>query len=220
MSSPVPHPWQPLRDRLEAFWAERAPEADGAHDLHHLRRVWRNARAIAATEPGVDLAVLVAAAYLHDLVNPPKDDPERSAASRLSAAQAEPILAGMGLEPERAAAAAHAIEAHSFSAGIEPRTLEARILQDADRLEALGAIGLARCFYTGGKLGSALWAPEDPLGLTGRTLDDRRYAVDHFPAKLLRLQDGMRTAEGWRLAEARTRLLRAFLEQLALELGE
>lgn len=206
--------WQ---ERFEAFWAA-APGGDGAHDVHHLRRVWRSARKIAAAEPGADLLVLLAAAYLHDLVNPPKDSPLRSRASRLSAEKAVPLLEGMGLDPDRARAAAHAIEAHSYSAGIPPATLEARILQDADRLEALGAIGLARCFYTGGKMGTALWEAGDPLGRSGRALDDRLYSVDHFPLKLMRLPDLMTTAEGRRLARRRTRVLALFLGQLEREL--
>jgi len=206
--------WQ---ERLEAFWADR-PEGDGAHDVHHLRRVWRSARKIAAAEPGADLLVLLAAAYLHDLVNQPKDSPLRAQASRLSAQAAGPLLEGMGLDAGRAWAAAHAIEAHSYSAGIEPRSLEARILQDADRLEALGAIGLARCFYTGGKMGTALWEAEDPLGRSGRVLDDRAFSVDHFPLKLLRLPELMTTAEGRRLARRRTRVLALFLGELEREL--
>ena len=208
--------WQ---ERLEAFWA-KAPDGDGAHDVHHLRRVWRSARRIARTEPGTDLTVLLAAAYLHDLVNPPKDSPLRSQASRLSAERAQGLLEELGLAPDRARAAAHAIEAHSFSAALAPRTLEARILQDADRLEALGAIGLARCFYTGGKMKSSLWHAGDPMGRSGRDLDDRSFSIDHFPLKLLRLQHGMQTAEGRRLARRRTRVLELFLKELERELAE
>jgi uncharacterized protein len=207
------------RERLEAFWAVR-PETDGAHDVHHLRRVWHSARRIAATEAGVDRVVLLAAAYLHDLVNPPKDSPLRSRASTLSAEAAGPVLAGLGLAPERIGRAAHAIAAHSFSAGIEPETVEARILQDADRLEALGAIGLARCYYTGGKLGGGLWEAADPFGRSARDLDDRRWATDHFRLKLLKLEGLMRTDEGRRLARRRTRVLTAFLRQLERELRE
>jgi len=203
--------------RFEAFWAER-PGGDGAHDVHHLRRVWRSAQRIAATEPGADGLVLLAAAYLHDLVNPPKDSPLRSQASRLSAEAALPLLATMGFAPDQVQAVAHAIEAHSFSAAIEPRTPEARILQDADRLEALGAIGLARCYYTGGKLGSSLWDADDPLGRSGRALDDATCSTDHFPLKLLRLPGLMRTAEGRRLARRRARILELFLGQLEREL--
>jgi uncharacterized protein len=207
------------RCRFEAFWAQ-APsgDLDAAHDLHHLRRVWRSARHIAEAEGGVDLVVLLAAAYFHDLVNPPKDSPLRSQASALSAREARPLLAQMGFPRESLDAVAHAIEAHSFSAAVEPVTPEARVLQDADRLEALGAIGLARCYYTGGKLGSSLWHPEDPVGQGDRVRDDARYATDHFQLKLLQLPEKMRTREGRRMAGRRARVLRLFLKQLELEL--
>ncbi len=205
--------------RFEAHWAAEGA-ADAAHGIHHFRRVWRSARAIARAEGEGDLLVLLAGAYFHDAVNPPKDSPLRSRASRLSAEAATGILGGMGFDPARLPGVAHAIEAHSFSAGIEPRTPEARILQDADRLEALGAIGLARCFYTGGRMGGSLWHAEDPFGRGGRALDDSAYSVDHFPLKLLRLASLMRTAEGRRLAEGRTRVLRRFLADLERELAE
>jgi uncharacterized protein len=211
----------PCQARLEAFWAKAgAADGDAAHGLHHFRRVWNAARRIAATESGADLQVLLAAAYLHDLVNPPKDSPLRDQASRLSAEQARPLLAGLGFAPGQVDAVAHAIEAHSFSAGIEARTLEARILQDADRLEALGAIGLARCFYTGGRMGTSLWAAEDPFGRSDRALDDRNFSLDHFAVKLLRLPERMHTAEGRRLGRRRARVLVLFMRQLEQELRE
>ena len=209
--------WQ---GRFEAYWAQASGAGDdGAHDVHHLRRVWRSACRIAQGEGPVDLLVLLAGAYFHDLVNPPKDDPLRAQASALSARAARELLAEQGFPGERLDAVAHAIEAHSYSAAVAPRTLEACILQDADRLEALGAIGLARCFYTGGKLGIALWHPDDPLGSSGRHLDDLAYSVDHFERKLLRLPDMMRTVTGRREAGRRARVLRLYLRQLAMELG-
>ena len=208
--------WQ---GRFEAHWAQ-APGGDGAHDVHHLRRVWRSARRLAQGESPVDLLVLLAGAYFHDLVNPPKNDPMRAQASALSARAARVVLADLAFPGERLDAVAHAIEAHSYSAAVEPRTLEARILQDADRLEALGAIGLARCFYTGGKMGTALWHPEDPLGRSDRPLDDLAYSIDHFERKLLRLPEQMRTVAGRRDAECRARVLRRYLRQLEAELGE
>jgi len=85
-------------------------------------------------------------------------------ASRLAAEKAISLLTGLRWSTDRQQAVAHAIEAHSFSAGIEPRTLEARILQDADRLDALGFMGVARCFYTAGRMGSSLYDPADPGG--------------------------------------------------------
>jgi len=92
----------------------------------------------------------------------------------------------------------HAIHAHSFSANVLPQTIEAKILQDADRLEALGAIGLARVFYVAGQLNTQLFHPEDPLA-EQRIADDTLYALDHFPLKLFKLPSLMHTAtpERW-----------------------
>ena len=114
-------------------------------------------------------------------------------------------------------AVAHAIQAHSFSAGIKPETLEARIVQDADRLESLGAIWLARVFYTSGALGRALFDSDDPLG-RDRQLDDASWTLDHFQKKLLRLPDTMQTAEGKRLAQHNVAFLVTYMAKLCAEL--
>ncbi len=161
---------------------------------------------------------LVAAACLHDLVTLPKDDPDRHTASRQSAEAARPILAAEGFSTEEIEAAAHAIEAHSYSAGVTPRTDAARILQDADRIEALGAIGLARVFAVSGALGRALWQGADPFAKQ-RQLDDSKWALDHFQTKLLRLPETMNTATGRALAHRRADRLRTYLGDLAEELG-
>lgn len=190
---------------------------DGSHDTTHLDRVWANARAIMAEEGG-DAELLAAAVLLHDSVRVEKSSPQRPHASRLAADRARTVLAGLGWMPARIEAAAHAIAAHSFSAGIAPETLEARILQDADRLEAIGAIGIARCFYTAGRMGSALYDPADPSA-AHRDLDDRAFAIDHFRAKLLTLEGGFQTPTGTRLARERTRVVADFLAAFEGEIG-
>ena len=206
--------WQAALERLAAGW----DSSDPSHDLEHCRRVWRLCQRIADGEAvAVDRLVLLAAAYLHDAVNPPKDSPERSRASRLSAERARELLGGLGFPAEKLAGVSHAIEAHSFSAGIAPETIEARMLQDADRMEALGAIGLARVFYVGGRLGSRLFDPDDPLA-ERRAPDDRRFAVDHFKLKLLRLPAQMKTRTGRRIAGERAAVLERYLEELVREL--
>lgn len=167
--------------------------ADPAHDEGHLRRVLAVARRIAAEEGPHDPAVLTAAALLHDLDAPPKDSPLRPEASRLSADAATGLLRGLGFPEALLPGVAHAIEAHSFSAGVEPVTPEARMLRDADRLDALGAVGIARCFAVGGALGRRLADPDDPLA-ERRPTDDSRWGLDHFRTKLLRLPEGMCTA--------------------------
>ncbi len=191
---------------------------DGSHDVSHILRVWRNAAAIAVTEPGCDQELLVAAVILHDCVAMEKNSPLRSQASRLAAARAGEIVGERGFSPERVAALAHAVAAHSFSAAIEPETLEARILQDADRLDAIGAIGIARCFYTGGRMGSGLYHPTDPRA-TDRPYDDARFALDHFDVKLFKIAEGFRTAAGQAMAEARLRTMRQFVADFLGEIG-
>lgn len=189
---------------------------DGSHDLSHLQRVWKNAAAIRAEESG-DAEVLLACALLHDCVAVEKNSPLRAQASRLSAEKASTILLSIGWEARKVQNVAHAIEAHSFSAGVAPVTLEAKILQDADRLDAIGILGAARCFYVAGRMGSALYDPADPAALE-RPLDDTRYAIDHFQTKLLTLADGFQTATGARFARLRQDRLRRFLDEFIDEI--
>lgn len=203
------------RARMAALWEGAS---DGAHDLGHLDRVWKSCRLIALDEPGADADVLAAAAYFHDVVNLPKDSPDRAQASRLSADLAVRELAAMGFDAGRMAAVHHAIAAHSFSAGIAPETIEARILQDADRLEALGAIGLARMFLIAGQMGGALFHAADPLAME-RALDDRRYALDHLEVKLFPVAATMQTETGRRMAEERAEWMESFRTRLLHEIG-
>lgn len=191
---------------------------DGSHDLSHIIRVWRNAAAIAAIERGCDLELLVAAVILHDCVAVEKDSPLRSQASRLAAARASEIMAEVGFAPERIAALAHVVAAHSFSAAIEPETLEARILQDADRLDAIGAIGIARCFYVGGRMGSGLYHPTDPRA-ADRAYDDVRFALDHFDVKLFKIAKGFRTPAGQAMAAVRLQTMHRFVDEFLGEIG-
>ncbi|AXA91190.1 HD domain-containing protein [Massilia sp. YMA4] len=197
--------WQP---RLEVL-ACAATGDDGAHDLNHLHRVWGNARRLLADHPEADALVVLAACYLHDLVNLPKNHPERHLASRQAAQLACAQLTELAFPAALVPGVAHAIETHSFSANLEPHTIEARIVQDADRLDALGAVGLARMFYTAGRMGSALAHDSDPAGLH-RVLDDKAYSLDHIVVKLATLPGTMRTAAGRRLGEARLRQLQDF----------
>lgn len=190
---------------------------DGAHDIGHLGRVFANAMRIQAIEGG-DAELLAGACLLHDCVAVEKDSPLRAQASRLAADKARGILADLGWAADRIEACAHAILTHSFSAGIEPETLEAKILQDADRLDAIGMIGVARLFYVAGRMRSGLYDPADPLA-ESRPLDDRRFAVDHFPAKLFKLADGFRTGAGKALAAERDRRLHQFREMFFEEIG-
>ena len=199
----------PLNDQTE----------DGSHDSSHLIRVWNNARTIQAEEGG-DLELIAAAVLLHDCVYVPKNSPDRKSASVLAAQKARTVLADLlGWEQPRVELVADAIASHSFSAGIEPKSLEGRILQDADRLDAIGLIGIARCFYTAGRLGTPLYDPSDPRGKE-RELRDDRFALDHFPRKLLRLADALQTSTGQRLARERHAALQRFYYGFLEEIGD
>jgi uncharacterized protein len=207
--------WLP---RLVAI-AAAAGTGDAAHDVQHLQRVWASAQGLLAQEPGADALVVMAACFLHDLVNLPKDAPDRKEASRRSARLARHQLAWLGFPPGKLDAVAHAIEAHSFSAAIAPASLEARIVQDADRLDALGAVGLARMFYISGRLGRALAHGADPLALH-RERDDMAYALDHIAEKLAQLPGRMQTAAGRKVAHERLALMVAFREAFVAEWGQ
>ena len=204
-----------LRDRLRAVVAQQMA-TDPAHDLAHLDRVSVNARAMA--DASTDMTVLLAACYLHDLVNLPKNAPNRHLASRQSAIESEPILREFGLTDAQIEATKHAIEAHSFSANIPPKTPEARILRDADRLDALGAIGIARNFSVSGALGRTLYDAADPFA-ANRPLDDLHFSIDHWKVKLLNLPDDMLTVAGKQIAQKRVARMIRFLEEFADEIG-
>lgn len=215
MTDHVFAPFGPLAEKLLPHALGNTE--DGSHDLSHLVRVWNNAATIQRTEGG-DAEALCAAALLHDCVSVEKNSPDRPFASRLAAQKASALLADLGWSQERTRAVAHAVEAHSFSANIEPTTLEAKILQDADRLDAIGVIGAARCFYIAGRMGSGLYDWRDPLA-ESRPLDDRRFALDHFRTKLFRLASGFRTETGRRMAQQRHQRLEAIFDDFLAEAG-
>ena len=207
--------WQ---SRFERWLDENHATHDAAHDISHFRRVWMTAQKIMANQ-AVDSLVVLTACYFHDIVSLPKNHPQRSQSSRLAASKTLDILRRdfPDFSSERYAAVEHAIEAHSFSAGIAPHSLEAKIVQDADRLEALGAIGLARVFAVSGALGVPLFDADDPFA-DARPLDDRAFALDHFQTKLLRLPDTMQTEMGRELARHNADFLIQFMAKLSAEL--
>jgi uncharacterized protein len=190
---------------------------DVAHDVEHIRRVVANARQLADLE-GARLDVVVPAAWLHDCVVVAKNSPDRPRASAMAAAEATRLLASWDYPAELLPGIAHAVEAHSFSAGIPPRTIEAGVLQDADRLDALGAVGLARCLMLGATFGRPLYVAGDPF-CEHRPPDDALSSVDHFYTKLLTLAPQFNTKAGRAEAERRTGTLRRFLDDLRDELS-
>jgi len=189
---------------------------DPTHDTAHALRVAHWTLRLGGAD--VDAREAIAAALLHDAVNPPKDSPERVLSSLRSAEQARARLGSLGFGPESVERIADAVRDHSFSRGAVPATPLGRALQDADRLEALGAIGLLRCISTGVGLGAAWFHADDPWA-ESRPRDVARYSVDHFFTKLLTLPATMRTEAGRAEAERRAAFLREFLAQLGDELA-
>ncbi len=208
--------WPLWEAHFERFVGQRSSQADAAHDLAHVHRVVANARRLAASE-NARLEIVLPAAWLHDCVTVPKDSEQRRIASALASQTASDFLRGSGYPAGLVPDIEHAIEAHSFSAGVVPETREARVVQDADRLDALGAIGIARCLMLGGSIGKELYDQGEPFPDT-RTPDDATNVLDHFYLKLLRLADSMTTATGRAEAQRRTAFMREYLQQLGREI--
>lgn len=199
------------------IWLETQLHEDAAHDMAHIKRVVKNARSILEEETA-DRSVVIAAAWLHDCVNLPKNNPERQNASTLAAGKAVEFLKDTSFPAQKLPLVAHAIEAHSFSANISAETPEAKIVQDADRLDALGAVGIARCFSVGGALDSPVYNASDPF-CASREPDDSRWTLDHFYTKLFRLPGKMNTPAARTIAEKRAAYMTGFLKQLATEIA-
>jgi len=202
--------------RCETWLTTSDVTCDAAHGLSHIRRVVANVKGLAQSG-NPNLAVVIPAAWLHDCVSVAKNSPLRSQGSELAAKAAVEFLRTAGYPVEHLKGIGHAIAAHSFSAGIVPETLEAKIVQDADRLDALGAIGIARCLQTGTSMGSTLYDLDDPFA-DNRIADDRMSTVDHFYTKLLTLADTMQTEVGRSEANLRTDFMRQYLQQLRREI--
>ncbi len=203
--------------RLEEIARVAARTAEPAHDFGHVRRVAASARAIAEAERA-DPDVVLPAALLHELFSLPKDHPDSPRSGILCAERAADALTGEGYPEETIKAVAYCIRVHPFSLGVVPETLEAKVLQDADRLDALGAVGIARCFAVGAALGRPFYHPEDPFAHS-RPLDDKQWTLDHFPRKLLRLPETLHTETARAMARERTAFIEAFLAQLGREIG-
>ena len=192
---------------------------DPSHDLAHIERVLRSALLISEQEGG-SLDVIIPSVWFHDLINLPKNHAERHKASEYSANRAIELLKEQGLEDDKILSEIHhAILAHSFSAGVESRTIEAKIVQDADRLDSLGCIGMMRTFAVSGILGRPLFDLDDPFA-RHRDLDDASYALDHFEVKLFKIAQTLNTKTAQDIAQERVSYMKAFLERLEDEIIE
>jgi uncharacterized protein len=190
-----------------------------AHDFEHIIRVYKNAEMISKQEESVDLDIVLAAALLHDLVVYPKGSSKTINSADDSAEIAKKILLEYKNYPrEKIEKVADAIRTHSYSKRLIPETLEGKILQDADRLDAIGAIGIARTFSVGGSENRSLYNPTDPFCESERQLDDTQWTLDHIKKKLMILKNSMHTKTAKKIAEERTEFMELFLNQLRKEI--
>ncbi len=196
--------------------AEARATREPAHDFLHVLRVAANARRIATAE-GARVAIAEPAAALHELFNYPKGHPDSPRSGDVCAEHARVVLRAEGVSDEDAEAIATCIREHPFSRGIVGTTIESRVLQDADRLDAIGAIGIARCMATCAEMKRPFYSPIDPF-CTERALDDKAWGIDHFYKKLLRIPDTLHTATARAMASERVAAMTQFLAQLAREI--
>ena len=201
--------------KFETKISEIATADDPAHDLLHFKRVVQTAKKLCAAEKG-KFEVVVPAAWLHDFVIVPKNSPIRSQASKLSAQGAIEFLNEIRYPKKFFDEIAHAIEGHSFSANIDVKTIEAKIVQDADRLDGLGAIGIARCFATAGLLKRPFYSDDDPFCKV-RHHDDAQFTIDHFYKKLFKTAETLKTQSGIEEGLLRVDVMKKYLSQLSAE---
>ena len=196
--------------------SEIATNEDPAHDLLHFERVVATAKVFCEVEKG-NPHIIVPAAWLHDFVIVPKNSPLRSQASKIAAEKAIEYLKSVNYPSEFHSEIFHAIEAHSFSANIETKTLEAKIVQDADRLDGVGAIGIARCFATAALLKRPFYFDQDPF-CEDREPNDLVFTVDHFYKKLFKTVETLKTESGKQEGKLRAQVMKEYLAQLKREI--
>jgi uncharacterized protein len=206
--------------RLKAEASALARSAEPAHDFFHVERVVGNALAVARGEDASEevRAAAATAALLHELFTLPKNHPDSARAGDRCADKARELLDVEGAPTWLITPVCEAIRDHSFSKGVVPDALPSRFLQDADRLDALGAIGLARMWATCADMKRPFYAPEDPFCAT-RAPDDKLWGLDHVFKKLLVIPERLHTKTARALAEERVAFLRTYVAQLGREIN-
>ena len=202
-----------LLEKAKVFY----DNGDPGHDFAHILRVVDNCRRF-GRDVNANLELLLPAAVLHDVVNLPKNHPERLQASQMAAEKSRQVLSDAGYNEAEISKIAEIITEHSYSLGRKPSSIESAVLQDADKLDALGAIGIMRTVSCGCRMGAAYYEPSEPIPCT-RALNDKAFTVDHFFTKLFKLHELMNTALAKSEANDRVHFMRGFLDQLAGEVS-
>ena len=201
---------------IHEYVKKRMKKNDPAHDFEHVLRVCKNTEKICIKEKANKKLVLYAA-LLHDMVSYPKNHKKSKSSSTKSSFEAKKILQKFSFPDDEIKIITDAISSHSFSKNKKAKTLEGKILQDADRLDAIGAIGIARTFAVGGSESRSFYNVLDPF-CNKRNPDDKSWTLDHFFKKLLLIENKMNTSSGKKEARIRTRILRNFLTSLKREI--
>ena len=199
-------------ENLKKVVKSKLGKNDPAHDFEHVMRVYRNAERICKSENG-NKKLILSAVLLHDIIK----IKNRKDSALKSAKLSEKILKDYSFSNDQIKIICDAIKEHSFSKGKIPSTIEGKILQDADRLDAIGSIGLARVFSFSGSNNRPFYDPKDPFS-KNRSLNDNKWTIDHFYEKLLTLEQKMNTKTGKTIAKKRTKTLKDFLKELKNEI--
>ncbi len=197
-------------------------EADSAHDFDHILRVLALAERIGAAE-GADMEILRPAVLLHD-IGRPEELRDGSCHAQVGAQKAQQILADW--PQEKLEAITHAIASHRFRENTKPQTLEAKVLFDADKLDCIGAVGVARAYVIGGLMGQRLWGEVDAryvealredASLAQRSLSSHHTPVHEFAFKLSQIKDLLYTSTAKEIAAERDRFMSGFFLRLENE---
>jgi uncharacterized protein len=200
------------------FVQDTLKNAEGGHDWWHIHRVWTNAKLIAKTEKA-DLLIIELAALLHDIA----DSKFHNGDEEVGPTTAGKYLHSIGIEEDTVLHVQNIIRYMSFKSGFDMpafHSIELAIVQDADRLDAIGAIGIARAFSYGGFKGREIYNPEikPDLNMSKEAYKNSTApTINHFYEKLLLLKDKMNTETGKRLAQQRHNFMEDYLRQFFME---
>ena len=220
--------------QLKAIAEKEMEGASLAHDINHVMRVYNLCLKLAKYESNVDLDILKTAALLHDIARIEEDKSGHNHVLNidhaiLGAEMSEKILRGLAYSEEKIEHIKHCIAAHRFRSGVEPRTKEAKILSDADKLDVLGAVGIARSFTIGGECGQKIYSdtPIDEYtkeNLTGgkpngRIKDPSKHASNlEFETKFKHIPGKLYTQKAREIAKERLEYMKQFFERLKSEI--
>jgi uncharacterized protein len=204
-----------LKD-IKAFAENHLFDARGSHAWDHTLRVYNLCMHIGQAE-GADMEVLRIAAYLHDVARPLQDGSRGTVCHAEEGADlARTLLEDYPISEDRKENAIHCIRSHRFRGNRRPETLEARVLFDADKLDSIGAIGIARAFQFAGEVGAKLHNPSvNPEDTQAYTDEDTGYR--EFKLKLSKIVEHMLTAEGHRMARERHSFMETFFKRFLEE---